>query len=171
VSHLQSDRFLRAEWTIPSKCVDLKDKRTLKTGLIHLERLSHLKPQLGTVLAKPKVMRGQNNYGYFYIRTNQLLTKNTLRSPSHYHLKHTTFQTVYTFTTVLSSFFELLLWIFECCMYIWYRRSAMCRHRTGDLWRDCKVYLYIVNHLKTKFLLNNIHKSSSYLTGKTLRLP
>jgi hypothetical protein len=27
-----------------------------------------------------------------------------------------------------------------------------------------------LNHLKTEFLLNNIYKSSSYLTGNTLRL-
>jgi hypothetical protein len=35
---------------------------------------------------------------------------------------------------------------------------------------DIKPFLLLLHPLKTEFLINNIYKFSSYLTGKTLRL-
>jgi hypothetical protein len=75
VAHPQSDSFLRAEWTVPSKCADLKGKPTRKMGSIDLQRLSHLKTLRGTVIVKNQE-RSEYLWTSFGIRSANLLSEN-----------------------------------------------------------------------------------------------
>jgi hypothetical protein len=104
VAHLQSDSFLQTEWTIPCKCVDVKNKWTRKTGF---QRLSHFKTLRGMILVQQKGERGQNTCRNFDILSARLPSKNILRSSSPYYINAS--QIVFAFTTTTSLFQEFLL--------------------------------------------------------------